>query len=290
MASGPPAPIVKTYPPRGPLSQFRLERATPFACFRCGQEKKAKLVTVYADDWSRVLCNGCYGCLLSIHEIAAGTATEDEKADQLAVVLLQLVYDDDARTALRRSTYRQSPEACLSSETARFLGTAEFVADRLQGHDTLEWSPAIIGLCKAAELEVVARLLEPLRQRCATVDLSGDLADKDLQRLARWCAGSQHSPPELGSVRHVLVTAANSKRRASSSPLLRAFLELARAWPRGAWVLASDGLASELAELTTRFRNPAAHTETLDAADYLACRDLVAGDTGLLWRLVDVTG
>src|SRR3712207_2799201 len=123
MSAQPPAPIVKTYPRRGPLSQVRLERAMPFACFRCGREKKAKLQTLYDDDWSRLLCNGCYGRLLSIHEIAAGGEADEEKAEQLAVLLLELVSADEARAALRRRTYAREPVASLSPETVRFLGT-----------------------------------------------------------------------------------------------------------------------------------------------------------------------
>lgn len=162
------------------------------------------------------------------------------------------------------------------------------MADRLRGQDTLEWSPAIIGLCKAAEHEVVARLLEPLRQRCATVDLSDDLVDTDLQRPARWCVGNQEKAPELGTVQHVLVTAANSTRRARTSPLLRALHGQVRAWPRRL-VARRRRPRRALGQLRTRFRNPAAHTDVLDAPDYAACRHLVIAGDGLLWRLVDAT-
>jgi hypothetical protein len=143
MSPGPPAPITKAYLPRGRLSQFQLERAMPFACFRCGLAKKAKLQTIYDGDWSRRLCNGCYGYLLSIYEVAAGATTEDEKATQLALLVLDLVSADDARGALRRRSYGRDPQACLSPEAARFLGTAEFVAEQLRRRaETLEWSSA----------------------------------------------------------------------------------------------------------------------------------------------------
>ena len=285
----PPAPIIKSYAPRGPLTQYRLEFATPFLCFRCGQQKKSKLVVVYDSDWSRLLCNACYGYLLSIHEIAAGTGPDEEKANQLAELLVGLVSADAARGALRRRTYTCDPETNLSTSTVRFLGTAEFVADRLQDQSSLEWSPAIICLCKAVEFEVVARIMEPLRRQCAQEDLAHDLADNDLKRLARWCAGKQPQQPELGGIRHVLVTAANSRRRAEASPLIRALLQRVRTLPRGGWLLDTDGLARALGELTMRFRNPAAHTDELDAPDYASCRELVLAADGLLWRLVDAT-
>src|ERR1700733_9820929 len=93
--------IVKTYLPRGPMQQFRLAESAAFQCFRCGQSKKSKLITVYSADWSKRLCNGCYGRLLSLYEIKAGTAAEDRKADELASALLLAVSNDDQRQAER---------------------------------------------------------------------------------------------------------------------------------------------------------------------------------------------
>jgi hypothetical protein len=215
--------------------------------------------------------------------------TDDEKAAELARTLLELVSTDQARGALRRQHYSQQAEAALAAETVRFLGTAEFVAEQLRGQSTLEWSPAIIGLCKAAEHEVVARVLQPLRERCASLNLDSDLADKDLQRVARWCAGAHDAAPELGTVRHVLLTAANSKRRIETSALLQALIGHIRGLPRGGWLLDPQGLALAPGDLTTRFRNPAAHIASLDEQDYDACRDLVVAVDGLLWQLVDAT-
>lgn len=70
-----PSSIVKQYPSRGPMQQFRFKEATAFRCFRCGSTKTSKLIVVYGQDWNRRLCNGCYGRLLSIYEIKSGTAT-----------------------------------------------------------------------------------------------------------------------------------------------------------------------------------------------------------------------
>jgi hypothetical protein len=91
-------------------------------------------------------------------------------------------------------------------------------------------------------------------------------------------------------VRRLLTTAVGSKRRVQTSPLLGALLEQVRDWPRGTWLLDSQGLAAGLGELTVAHRNPAAHIQVLHAADYTACRQLVADEDGLLWRLVDATG
>src|SRR4051794_7254114 len=82
--------IIKSYPRRGPMQQHRLVEGRSFHCFRCSHAKTSKLV-VFADDWNRLLCNGCYGRILSIHQIQAGTGTDDAKANSLASILMQMI-------------------------------------------------------------------------------------------------------------------------------------------------------------------------------------------------------
>ena len=57
--------ITKTYPSKGQLRQYRFEKTVSFLCFRCGQTKTAKLIAIFNNDWTKRLCNGCYGLLLS---------------------------------------------------------------------------------------------------------------------------------------------------------------------------------------------------------------------------------
>jgi hypothetical protein len=57
--------VVKTYPAEREMQLFRLAVATEFNCSRCQATKTAKLVAVLSRDWNRLLCNGCYGKLLS---------------------------------------------------------------------------------------------------------------------------------------------------------------------------------------------------------------------------------
>src|SRR6266545_1018958 len=96
-----PSSVTKTYPQRGPLQQFRFAEGTAFRCFRCGDTKKSKLIAVYGGDWSRRLCNGCYGRLLSLFEIKAGTDAYDQRAEALAAALLAAVAVEDQRHAER---------------------------------------------------------------------------------------------------------------------------------------------------------------------------------------------
>ncbi|KAI5790403.1 hypothetical protein FPQ18DRAFT_338539 [Pyronema domesticum] len=57
--------IIQKYPPRGSLTQYRLSSATAFTCSRCTKQKKAKLIAVRDGNWKLMLCNGCYGNILS---------------------------------------------------------------------------------------------------------------------------------------------------------------------------------------------------------------------------------
>jgi hypothetical protein len=57
--------VVKTYARQGEMQLVRLAVASEFHCYRCDKTKKAKLVAVVSGDWERLLCNGCYGELLS---------------------------------------------------------------------------------------------------------------------------------------------------------------------------------------------------------------------------------
>jgi hypothetical protein len=61
----PPEKVVKESPREGDLQLFRLERLHEFRRLRCQAQKKSKLVAVQGGDWSKLLCNGCYGLLQS---------------------------------------------------------------------------------------------------------------------------------------------------------------------------------------------------------------------------------
>src|SRR5262245_28550464 len=154
-----PSKLTKTYPPRGPLQQVRFADSTAFRCFRCSETKKSKLITVYGRDWSKRLCNGCYGRLLSLYEIKAGTAPDDHKAEDLAGALLSAVAADDQRQAERLFRASERRAEHLAPESVRFIASAQFTARQLQSDPQLEWSPAVIGLCKAVEAEIVFRIL-----------------------------------------------------------------------------------------------------------------------------------
>ena len=126
-----PSKLIREYPRRGPMQQYRFAESTAFLCFRCGTSKKAKLQIIYKDNWSLRLCNGCYGYLLSIHKVKAGTSADDERAEDLATVLLSSVTSDQRRQAeeLIRRSHEQA--AHLSEKALRFIATSNCVAESL---------------------------------------------------------------------------------------------------------------------------------------------------------------
>lgn len=292
MASQPKPPryeTIKTYSQRGPLQQYRLATSTSFACFRCGGSKTSKLVTVFRGDWNELLCNGCYGRLLSLYDIRAAATDTASIADAVVEELLGLVSKDEARRAEELLHVRHKQVELLDPKALRLLATADYVASQLAHTTDLDWSAAVIGVCKAVEIETIRRVIEPLAMALVGADLATDAADKDIGRVAKYCAGRGAKPPELGTICHFLQTAAHSQERKTRSPLLRSLRDLVRGWPHGDWVLARDGAASAFEAVATKYRNPAAHTEELGEPDYRACVAAVLGDHGILWSLVRAT-
>jgi hypothetical protein len=78
-----PADVVKTMPARGPLQQYRLAATVTFGCSRCGTDKTSRLVTVVDGHDDRLLCNGCYGRLLSRWEVKAGDLPDEDRDDAM---------------------------------------------------------------------------------------------------------------------------------------------------------------------------------------------------------------
>ena len=281
--------VIKTYQQRGPVRQYRLAASISFGCFRCGLAKTSKLVTVFREDWNRLLCNGCYGLLISLHDIRAGSADDSERADALAEQLLALASEAELREAMQLLRMRSDQVDQLTERSQRLLATSEYVASHLANVTDLDWSASVVGVCKAVEVEMVERLIEPLALECRDADLQGDIQDKDLRRVARFCAGRTDKPPELGAIHHFLKTSHHSRSRQDTSSLLRALGRILRRWPDSAWLLEPDGALVVLEQLAAQYRNRAVHTDELRQSDFDGCHRLVLGDEGMLWAFVRAT-
>lgn len=280
--------IIKDYPPRGPLKQYRFDKSISFSCFRCGQSKVSKLITIYNNDWTKRICNGCYGRLLSIYDIKKGQQEIDDKVEQLSSLLLRLIDDNKVKEQANRIVLKQNKAKHLSQSSLRFFATSECVADTLTREENLDWSPAIIGLCKAFELEIIERLVNPLKDISSKLVFSdADLKDKDFGRVASYCSGKPMKAPELGVINHFILTAMNSKERVETSAFLRdGFKTFLSKRPNSNWLIDKNGLVSSIDSLTKNFRNKAAHTDELEQSDYENCKQLVFGDTGIMWELI----
>ena len=279
--------IIKEYPSRGPLKQYRFDKSISFACFRCGQTKTSKLITIYNEDWSQRLCNGCYGRLLSIYDIQQGQQEVDEKVEQLSKLLMLLADEDKIKEQLRRILLQENKSKFLAPASLRFLATSECVAETLNTQSNLDWSPAIIGLCKAFELEIIEKFINPLREISKNLELTEtDLKDKDFGRIASYCNGKPIKAPELGAVSHFINTALNSKDRIEKSIFLKdGFKRFLIQRARSSWLIDKDGLIKSIESLTKSYRNKAAHTDELEKSDYFNCKQLVFGEKGIIWEL-----
>lgn len=289
-ASGDPVgTAVRTYDPRGPLQQYRLPALHTFTCWRCGTTKTSKLVTVVDTDPQRLLCNGCYGRLLSLWEIKAGDLPDDDRDRAVLELLAKSVPAHQVAAARRRLQDQAAVYSSVSDQAQLMLATADAVSAALRHTSGLDWSAAVICLCKAVELEVVRCVAEPWRAATAGLDLSVDLNDKDLARVARYCAGRAPAP-ELGVLSYSLGVAANSRTRRETSPLVSSLWRLVGARAAASWWVEATGLPAVLADLSKRFRNPAAHTSVLTADDYGICRAHVLGPDGILAQLLRAAG
>src|SRR5262249_36761898 len=149
--------------------------------------------------------------------------TDDARAESLGTALLAAVSADTKREAQRIFQASEQRAIFLSPEALCFVSTAEHVARQLSVEPHLEWSPAVIGLCKAVESEVVGRILQPLADRAACQELEADKRDPDLGRVAAFCIDATRKPPELGPFCRFLEVAIHSRCRRQTSKLLAAF-------------------------------------------------------------------
>ena len=277
--------IVKQYSPHGSLRQYRLAAATAFTCGRCLRDKTAKLITTVNNAWEPLVCNGCYGWLLSVWKIKFGTLNDVERDAELTHLLREQVTEAQVHRAKALISGLDARFARLSPEAMTMLATSEVVASRFEDRvaTDLDWSAAAIGLCKAVELEVVRLVAFPLRQRMAGVDLSAEKADRNFNKIATYCADGKDIT--LGQVAHFIGALAGFPR--NPSPLVQAMRTLSSSWPRSDWLFEPTGLVHSLQKLTREYRNPAAHTALLSRSDYLDCQSLVRGTAGILPRLLD---
>jgi hypothetical protein len=212
-----------------------------------------------------------------VEKIKSDQGSVEDTSDRLAEVIL--LYQPPAGVV----TVDFDLFALLAPLAKRFVVSAEAAAQSLKvSHD---WSPAIIGLCKAVELEAVGRLIEPLKAKFLRGGMSeSDLRDNTLRRTASYCNGRTDRPPELGTIAWFMRAALESGRRESSA-LLQSCYRMLSGSSTPAWLTDPDGAAHELVSVAQSYRNPAVHIESMSRQSFLSCRSVVLGEDGLLHRL-----
>jgi hypothetical protein len=203
-----------------------------------------------------------------------------EEIHRLAFRLFQVAEHD--RYDLPPSFVQILPD--LDHDTVAILQTAEILR-RLE-HPVPDFSIAIIEYCKAVEVELKRKLLEPLRARIQAK--TGQLAKPigQLHRLSRYLSGKTDRPLELGTLAKTISAALSSSTSADDLLVLEIRDYLGR-FPNPAWM--TSQFAGDIEALARDFRNPAAHGRIQDPTRVEECRRIVLGhgeDSGLLHRLL----
>jgi len=221
-----------------------------------------------------------------VWEIKVGSLEDEARDAALLQMLASAAPADEVARAQARLIASAPHHTQLSNTAQRMLATAYAVTAVLRSATGLDWSVAIIGLCKAMEIEIIHRIAEPLRLAASDQDLTADLKDDEFVRVARYCAGTA-SPPELGSLARFLRTAA-IRRSSETSGLVTALRAVTKAWPSADWLFTKGGFTDTVEHLTREYRNPAAHTALLSEEDFTDCARLVPARTacygGSSWR------
>ena len=287
--------IVKIYPARGNLQLYRYDSAAPFECWRCRRTKVSKLQAVVRLEKPRIICNACYGCLLSLADIKAQDIEPWLKAEQIHNLTLKEVSAKEAAQAVEKEERRRKQYwKFLSPEARLFIGTAEYLYERMADRSDLDFSPAIIELVKSFETECISGFVEPLRAKAEEASLPEsvvrvDCHDKDFGRMAKYVFGHDVKPPELGAIAHTLVTLMNSRKRIQQSKflgILNTHVSLCR---DREYFTDTNRFVAQVGQLTESYRNPAAHIGSMSKWSYEECKAMLMGASGAMWQLIAAT-
>jgi hypothetical protein len=276
--------ITKTYPKKGPLSQFRFETASSFNCFRCTESKTSKLISIYRDDWNLKLCNGCYGRLVSLYDIKNSSDPDEKKFLELDQIIQDMWAQNKDKISKIELTI-QDLNPGFEKNTIKFLATAEFLAKKMPDDDYLEWSPAIICICKAVENELIHKFINPMQEIGMRKKINPDELDKRTQKFEKYIFGLNNTPPEIGSISFFTKLVSTSESYRKNSEAFKVLQVFCQKRPFSDWFYSEDGATSELTILVEDFRNKAAHLFDFNKADFEKCSSLTNSKDGVLNKL-----
>lgn len=174
----------------------------------------------------------------------------------------------------------------LSRKSLQTLVTAESIA--FSQLPILDWSPVVICYCKAVEIELLEKLLQPIQKAALhrrDQKSWSPTKDKRITRLYDYALKDSGRPLELGTLANALEHVLNAEPY--SDPVKDLVLEHLRRFGEPDW--ATGPFISELRHLVRNYRNAAAHTTILAKEDAAECRQLVLGSAshrGILARLL----
>lgn len=286
------ATIVKRYPPKHKLQLIRYDSNAPFECWRCRKTKISKLQAIVILERPRIICNACYGLLLSLAEIKAQDIEPWLKAEQIHDLTLKEVSAKMAAEAAEKGTRRRKQYwKFLSPETKRFIGTAEYLYEQMADREDLDFSPLIIELVKSFEHECIIGFVKPMKNRATNTlqvesEVRMDCQDKDFGRMAKYVFGRAVKPPELGTIAYTFTTFIHSKKRIQESKFLGILDAHISSCRDRDYFLNQERFVAHVSTLTQSYRNPAAHVGFMSKHAFEECMDMLIGAGGVLWQLI----
>lgn len=217
--------------------------------------------------------------------IEAAHPGPEEKADELH----KLVQEFLEKNSIQTFDLSGMPEEFLlllhrlHPDTITVLKTAELIRKALP--DLPDCSAIVIEYCKAIEIELNYRLLEPLRRPVYATGNSSVIPQTTpaaLSRLKQYVCNASPKQIELGTMAVTIGAALKYDSHPLAAGLLRNLRELPFS---GSPTKLIDGIKN----LTQNHRNPAAHKTIISSMQMEQCRELVLGvgpDIGLLYRIV----
>lgn len=289
------APVVKQYPPRGNLQLIRYDSNAPFECWRCRKTKVSKLQAIVNLERPRIICNACYGYLMSLAEIKAQNIEPWLKAEQIHDLTIKEVSAKQAAKAAEKQEQRLKQYwKFLSNQARLFIGTAEYLYEEMKDKDGLDFSPLIIELVKSFEYQCIIGFLEPMKNRALNEsptesEIRVDCQDKDFGRMAKFVFNREMRPPELGTIAYTLAAFINSKSRTQESKFLRILNGHISSCRDSDYFMNEERFIAQIIKLTQSYRNPAAHVGSMSKLAFNECRAMLMGPSGILWQLVTAT-
>lgn len=276
--------IIKSYPKRGPLSQFRFEKIVSYVCFRCNRTKTSKLISICNDNWELKLCNGCYGRLISLYEIHTGKDNEEEKIEKIVenIFNTQKQFSESLNILIENYTKKNSQ---LNELTIKYLATADFLGKKLPKDNFIEWSPAIMCLCKSVESELISKIFLPLKKIALENSYKSNFEDKRTIRIEKFVSGNTDVSPELGTISFLFNLLANSEEWKKNNKLFNIIKIFLEKKPFSEWFYSKNGASKSLDELCKKYRNISAHISDLTKDDFDKCYLIVNGKDGILEKI-----